>query len=91
LRKLLAMLGNLRSLSIMFVAPPILLIVWAHLAPPLGLAALCAAVLVGLIGLATAPWSNDWKALGLLGYIIYAALALPFLGLIAECTTGNCL
>jgi hypothetical protein len=83
------------AVTLMLVGPPLLLLLWAHLLRPTwqGLEgiALLAAGLMGLAGVVSAPWSNRVQAVVATAYILIALFALPFLGLLAVCSTGDCL
>jgi hypothetical protein len=84
-----------RSILLMLVAPPIVLVLWAHLIRPewpgLDWPATILAGLLGLVGVATSPWRTDVKAAVGAVYIALALVVLPFLGLLAVCSTGDCL
>ena len=79
----------------MFVGPPLLLLLWAHLLRPVvphsDWFALAAAGLLGLVGLAIAPWSGTVKAVVAVAYIPLGILALPLITLLAVCSTGDCI
>ena len=79
----------------MFVGPPLLLLLWAHLLRPLlphsDWFALAAAGLLGLVGAATAPWSGSVKTVAAVAYIVLCVLTLPLVTLLAVCSTGDCL
>ena len=89
------MLAIARTLFLMIVAPPVLLLLFAHFAPrtwQTSWFSIClTAVVLGLAGIATSPWRLEVKlVLGLL-YALAAVPIMPFLGLFASCSTGNCL
>jgi threonine dehydrogenase-like Zn-dependent dehydrogenase len=79
----------------MAFGPPLLLLLWAHIIHPShsgwDWVAVIAAGLVGLAGAATAPWrgARKWVIVGL--YALLLVPALPFTGLLAVCSTGDCL
>ena len=79
----------------MFAGPPLVLLLWAHLLRPVvphsDWFALPAAGLFGLAGVATAPWSDSVKTAVAVAYIVLGVLALPFVGLLAVCSTGDCI
>ena len=79
----------------MLFGPPLVLLLWAHLVRPIWQGsewiALLAAVLSGLAGVVTSPWSNRVQAVVAVAYILVAMVALPFLLLGAVCSTGDCL
>jgi hypothetical protein len=83
------------ALTLMLVGPPMLLLLWAHLLRPAwhgsDWIALFAAGLLGLGGVVSAPWSNRVQAVVAIAYILTAVAVLPFLGLVAVCSTGDCL
>lgn len=88
------MVGTARTLLLMLIAPPLLLLFWAHVVRPgysgWDWVAIIAAAVIGLIGAVTAPWHGrrEWIA------VVYALLlvpVLPFAGLLAVCSTGDCL
>lgn len=86
---------SVRAVALMVVGPPVLLLLWAHALRPLWSGsdwlALVVAALSGLAALATAPWTNRVKSSVALGYILMAIVTLPYLGLLAICSTGDCL
>jgi len=85
-------MASLRSILLMLFAPLLVLLVWAHLFPQIWFrAAEILAGFTGLVGVATSPWSKAEKLAAAAGYILLAVLAVPFLGLLAVCTTGDCL
>ena len=83
------------SVTLMLIGPPVLLLMWAHLLRPAWQGsewmALLAALLLGLAGVVSAPWSNRVQAVVATAYILTAVIALPFLDLLAVCSTGDCL
>lgn len=89
------MIATARSLFIILLGPPLVLLFWAHLIRPAwsrsDWLALIAAALTGVLGIATARWPEAVK-LGAAGvWVAITILWLPYLGLIAVCTTGDCL
>ena len=78
---------------LMLLAPPLVLLFWAHVVPSYfdwEWVALIVAAVVGLLGAVTAPWHDRWKWIA----VVYGLLlipTLPFAGLLAVCSTGNCL
>lgn len=90
------MSGTVRALALMFLMPPALLFAWAHVVRPAtsawtDVAALALAGLFGLAGVATAPWSERARLVVAIAYGLAALLALPIIGLLAVCSTGDCL
>ncbi|WP_156255312.1 hypothetical protein [Sandarakinorhabdus oryzae] len=92
------MRATLYSLALMLAGPPAVLLAWAHWlrSGPLGsetgeIVAMVAAVVVGLTGLAFAPWPRATKEKIGVAYAIAAVLLLPLATLLAVCTTGDCL
>jgi hypothetical protein len=90
------MASTVRALILMFVAPPLLLLLWAHVArsaigAQTDTLALIVVGLVGLAGVATAPWLAGTKTIVAIAYGAAALVALPFLVLLAVCSTGDCL
>lgn len=88
------MVGIARALMLMLPAPLLALLFWAHVVGSSTWgwewAAIIVAGLIGLIGAVTAPWHGRWKWIA----IVYGLLlipTLPFAGLLAVCSTGNCL
>ena len=85
----------LRTLFLMLVAPPLALLLWAHLIRPAAsdsdIIALFLAGIIGLAGAVTAPWSPKVKAAASIAYIAVGVMALPLLTLLAVCSTGDCL
>ncbi len=84
-----------RTLAIMFLAPLVVLLLWAHAVRPaisgLDMLAILLAGLAGVVGLATSPWSTKAKAIAAAAYIALAVATLPFMTLLAVCSTGDCL
>ena len=80
-------------IAIAMITPYALLIVYAHLIPHAGMGwtPILVAGAVGLTIFAVGPWSDRTRLIGGLLYLIAAIFALPFMGLLAECSTGNCL
>ena len=89
------MLASFRSVVLMVLGPPTVLLSWAHfLRSELVTSewpALIFAVMLGLVGVLTAPWRSEVKAALAVGYLLLAIPALPFIGLLAVCSTGDCL
>ena len=89
------MIAGARSLALMLLAPPLVLLLWAHVLRPVlsgsGYAAGFVAALVGLAGVAIAPASNKVKALIAVCYVSLCFVTLPFVTLLAVCSTGDCL
>ncbi len=89
------MMASLRTLAIMLFAPPLVLLLWAHLVRPtisgLDLLAIFLAGAGGLSATATAPWSTRAKVIVAVTYIGLSILVLPFMTLLAVCSTGDCL
>ena len=86
---------TISAVTLMLIGPPLLLLLWAHLLRPTWQGsewmALLAALLLGLAGVVSAPWSNRAQAVVAVAYIVIAVAALPFLNLLAVCSTGDCL
>jgi hypothetical protein len=89
------MITTARSVAIIFVGPPLVLFTWAHLLhqnfPGSSWAGFFAAGVIGLAGVASAPWSNTMKIFVATAYIGLGVVILPFLTLLAVCSTGDCL
>lgn len=89
------MAATLRTLILALAAPPLLLLFWAHsvrqFATGTDLAAMAVAGLVGLAGIATAPWREGVRMAAAAVYVAVGLIALPLLGLLAVCSTGDCL
>jgi len=89
------MIANSRTLALMLVAPPLVLLLWAHLIRPAASGFDVLAVLlagsIGLAGAATAPWPDKTKAVVAVIYIGLGVFTIPFLALLAVCSTGDCL
>ena len=87
--------ANMRSIVLMLVAPPLVLLLWAHFLRPalsgLDLPAIIIAGLIGAVGAATAPWPGNAKVIVTIAYLSLLVIALPFLSLLAVCSTGDCL
>ena len=86
---------SVRTVVLMLAGPPLLLLLWAHLVRPIwpGLdwIAVIAAGLMGLAVLAAAPWTSNVRTGVAVAYILLGIAALPFLTLLAVCSTGDCL
>ena len=84
-----------RAGTLMLAGPPLLLLLWAHLVRPVwagsDLFAMFVAGLLGLAGLAGAPWTNQVKTGVAIAYILLGIVTVPFLALVAVCSTGDCL
>ena len=85
---------TLRTVALMAYAPPLLLYAAAHLTGLLQDAAAYAVLLlvyaVGMAALFTSRWPRH-ILLGIgVAYTIASVLLLPFLALLAVCTTGDC-
>jgi hypothetical protein len=85
-----------RTAALMALLPPVLLVASAH-AGALSHSALASwGILVGawaaaMAALATSGWSSRTGLLVGLAYTLAAIPLLPFLGLLAVCSTGDCL
>jgi len=86
---------TLLPFMLMLLGPPALLLLWAHLVRPIwqgsGVIALFAAGLLGVAGVVSSPWSNRVQAVVVIVYILIAMVTLPFLSLLAVCSTGDCI
>jgi threonine dehydrogenase-like Zn-dependent dehydrogenase len=89
------MIQTARALVIMLLAPPLALLFWAHAVRRIysgwDLVAIIVAGLLGLAGAATAPWQGIRKYAAAAVYGLLLIPALPFAGLLAVCSTGDCL
>ncbi len=89
------MVATARSLLLMLFAPPAVLLLWAHTVRSSYSGwewpAVILAGLLGLAGVATAPWRSRFKIGVGIGYTALLFAALPFVTLLAVCTTGDCL
>jgi hypothetical protein len=87
---------TLRTLAIMLLAPPLLLYALAQ-AGAFGhgaiadYALLATAWAAGMAALPASGWRRDVQLIVGLAYTLAAIPALPFLALLAVCTTGDCL
>jgi hypothetical protein len=86
--------ATIRTLLLMFVVPPGLLILYANY--PFGgrfafWIIIALTIAIGAVGVQTAPWSGKVK--GVVGglYAVFLLASLPFQVLIAACTAGDCL
>lgn len=86
---------TVRALILIMIISPFMMFWWAHLVRPLwpdtvwlGIAAM---VLVGLVGVATAPWNGAVRGMVTVCFLAVAAVSAPYLGLLAVCSTGDCL
>jgi len=88
-------MASVRSVLLMLVAPPLVLLFWAHFIrsswPGLDWPVVILAGLLGLVGIATSPWERRAKVSFGIVYLGLALAALPFLSLLAVCSTGDCL
>ena len=88
-------MASVRSIILMLVAPPLLLLLWAHFIrsnwPGLDWPVVILAGLIGLVGIATSPWERRAKVGFGIVYVGLAFAGLPFLTLLAVCSTGDCL
>ena len=86
-----------RSLFLMFVAPMIVLLIYAHwidpLEPPRATAwvSVFLAVVPGFLGVGTAPWPDKPRAVVAAIYLPLLLISMPLHMLVAACSTGNCL
>ena len=89
------MVATVRALMLMLVAPPLVLLMWAHLVRSAysgwDWPVVIVAGLIGLAGAATAPWRGTLKWVVAVAYALLLVPALPLAGLIAVCSTGDCL
>jgi xanthine/uracil/vitamin C permease (AzgA family) len=90
------MLRTARTLAILFVAPPVVLIALTQLVPSQAAGWIWYVVLAALgslavAGLRTSQWSDTTQVIVGILYIFAAIPMLPLLTLIAACTTGDCL
>lgn len=89
------MMATVRASAILLLAPPLVLLLWTHFIRPavsgLDLLAIFFAGFFGLVGAVTAPWSKKVKGAVAVVYIGLAVAALPFMALLAVCSTGDCL
>lgn len=92
---LLDMTATSRSVALMILGPPLILFCWAHFIRPvmsgLDLFVYVLAGIVGLAGAASAPWSIKAKGAVAVLYICIFVATLPFIGLLAVCSTGDCI
>lgn len=91
------MVRSLSAAVAMVIAPALLLVAAAHTglfalgSRPLTYAILVLAWLIGMVAIASAGWSRK-ITLGLMViYTIIGIPALPFAGLLAVCSTGDCI
>jgi hypothetical protein len=84
-----------RSALLMIAAPIVILLLWAHLArsswPNSDWPVLIIAAVVGLAGVVSLPWREEVKAITGVVYVLLACPALPYVGLLAVCSTDDCL
>jgi len=78
----------------MFLVPPALLLAAAHftdlLSGPAWYVSLIIIWLLGMAAVALSRWSPATRVFASLAYTAATLFALPFLALIAVCTTGDC-
>jgi hypothetical protein len=97
-------MASARAIFLMFFAPPLVLLALAHFLPPLeaewmpfwmtmaiGWVVLLVVAAIGLVGVATAPWPDNIRAVVAAVYAPLFLLSLPIQALIAGCTAGDCL
>jgi hypothetical protein len=91
---------TLRTIAIMLLAPPLLLYALAQagaFSPSANLSAVASYALLapawaaGMAALPTSGWRRQVQLIVGLAYTLVAIPALPFLALLAVCTTGDCL
>jgi len=86
-------MASVRSLLVMLLGPPLLLLFWAHFIrdtwPGLDWPTMIVAGLVGLIGIVTPPWGAKVEGGVGVAYLAIVIAALPFVGLLAVCSTGD--
>jgi len=91
------MKSTLRTLAIMLLMPPLVLVAWAHALPGsmgsewVALPLLIALIVAGLVAVATSRWPPSVKAVVAIVYALAAIPLLPFMTLVAVCSTGDCL
>jgi hypothetical protein len=83
------------SVSVALLGPPIVLMLWAHFVrsgrPDSDWPAMGVAALVGLAAILAGPWRTRHKVVMIACYLAFAAVVLPVVGLLAVCSTGDCL
>ncbi len=82
------------ALAAMFMAPLLILLGAAHtdlLGEATAYPVMFAAWIMGLAGVVISGWPIEARLIVGLIYTVLAFAALPFLTLLAVCTTGNCL
>lgn len=90
-------MNTIRTVAIMALAPPLLLFGVAHagvvsyLPVMTGYALFVLAWALGIAAVATSGWPPLVKAWVAVAYTLAAMPGMPFLGLLAVCSTGNCL
>jgi hypothetical protein len=96
------MARTLVGLTTLFLGPWVVLLAYAHVVRPiwreswLAYAFLAAGFCVGLSGLLILKrrfeeWTFEWKLAAILAYSVALTISMPFIGLFAACTTGDCL
>lgn len=90
------MLRTARTLTILFVVLPFVLIGLAQLVPSragewIWYVALAALVSLMVAGLRTSRWSDTTQVVVGIVYMCAAIPMMPLLALVAACTTGDCL
>ena len=82
------------AIAVMLVVPPAILLISAHtglMREAIAYPIMFAAWLAGLAGIAFSGWPLVARLILGIAYSVLAVLTLPFLTLLAVCTTGNCL
>ena len=86
---------TLRALAVMFLLPPVALFGLAWLLPGLlsevGILLLVIFATAGLAVVATSNWPRRVRIGVGAAYVVFSLTVLPFLGLMAVCSTGDCL
>jgi hypothetical protein len=91
------MASTIRTVAIMVLAPPLLIYAlmragaFASHGPVIGYGALVLPWAIAMAGLVTSGWQKKVQASVGVAYTLAAIPVLPFLALLAVCTTGDCL
>ena len=89
------MARTIRTIAALLLAPPVLLLAVAHLHVGSSdwhwLTAVGILALIALVAIGTSGWAMRAQLIVGSIYLLIAIPALPFLALLAECSTGNCL
>ncbi|HEX8534300.1 MAG TPA: hypothetical protein VF662_09040 [Allosphingosinicella sp.] len=91
------MARTVRTIAAMVLAPPLFLLVLAQMgafasrSPMIGYASMLGVWAIGMAALLSSGWERRMLIWVGVAYTIVAAPIIPFLGLLAVCSTGDCI